>query len=68
MAQGNDDFNGIIFWEGKDGERQRKKYEALMNRDIVPTRYINEYWLCSLGLYDIVYWMLDRSCLTHFYA
>lgn len=69
MAQGgNADFNGVIFREGRDSRKYKKHYEALLNRDIVPTRYANDSFLHSLGLYDSVYWMLDRLSLTHFYA
>lgn len=66
MEQGNAEFNDIVFQEGKDGERHQKKYEALLKRDINPIRYVNDSFLRSLGLYDIVYWMLDRLNLTHF--
>lgn len=68
MEQGNADFNDIVFQKGKDGERHQKKYEALLNRDINLIRYVNDSFLHSLGLYDIVYWMLDRLNLTHFCA
>lgn len=68
MAQGGEaGFNGVIFQQGKDDQKHRKNYESL-NQDIVPTRYADDSCLCSLGLYDNVYWMLDRLSLTHFYA
>ena len=69
MAQGgNTDFNGVVFREGRDGRKQQKDYEALLTRDIVPKRYADDSRLHSLGLYDSIYWMLDRLSLTHFYA
>lgn len=55
MAQeGNVDYNGIVFREGRDGEKQRKKYETLMNEQIVSTRYTDDSCLCALGLFDSV--------------
>lgn len=69
MAQGgNADFNGVVFREGRDGRKQQKHYEALLTQDIVPTRYASDSCLHNLGLYDSVYWMVDRLSLTHFYA
>lgn len=56
MAKGgNDDFNRVVFREGRDNRKQQKHYEALLTQDIVPTRYTYDSWLCSLGLYDSVY-------------
>lgn len=68
MAQGGADFNGIVFRDGRDSEKQKKKYEALMNREISPTRYANDSCLRTLGLYANVYWMLGRLGLTYSYA
>lgn len=65
---GNVDINRVVFREGRDGRKQQKHYEALLNWDIILIRYVDDSCLLSLGLYDNVYWMLDRLSFTHFYA
>lgn len=67
MAQGgNADFNGITFRDRRDSEKQRRRYEALLNWEIVPARYAHDPCLCTLGLYDSVHWLLKRLGLSHF--
>lgn len=39
-----------------------------MNREIIPTRYADDSYLCSLGLFDSVHWMINVLGLSHFYA
>lgn len=49
MAQGgNVDLNGVVFGEGRDDRKQQKHYEALLTRDIIPTRYVDDSCLHSL--------------------
>lgn len=42
----------IIFRQGRDGTRQRKKYEGLLSQDIFSTRYFNNKFL-SLLIYFV---------------
>lgn len=67
MAQGGEaNSDGVIFREGRVGQRQRKKYEALQNREILSTRYVDDTCLCHLGLFDRIYWMIDMVGSTNF--
>lgn len=69
MAQeGNAHFEGVIFWDGRDGRKQQKKFKALLNRDIIPMRYADDTCLHRLGLFDSVNWMINKVGLSHFYA
>ncbi|KAI5444286.1 hypothetical protein KIW84_012786 [Lathyrus oleraceus] len=67
MAQvGNASFEGVIFWDGRDGRKQQKKFEALLNREIIPTRYAKDTCLHRLRLLDSVNWMISSVGLSHF--
>lgn len=56
MAQGREVvFDRVIFREGRVGQRQKKKYEDLQNREILSTRYVDDSCLCALGLFGSVY-------------
>ncbi|WJX33554.1 hypothetical protein P8452_21749 [Trifolium repens] len=57
---------GIIFRQGKPGEKQHKLYEALTSREGQPTRYADVACLRRLGLYDSVNHMLNLLNLNYF--
>lgn len=57
-----------FFGNGRDGQKQQNKFEALLNRDIITMGYANATYLHRLGLLDNVNWMINIVGLYHFYA
>lgn len=58
---------GIIFCEGKDGNRQRQRYQELLTQEVYSTRYIDDNCLYSLGIYHCVYYLLENLGLEHLF-
>lgn len=57
------DYMNITFKEGTD---QQQRYTILYLHKITLTRYTNDSCLRALGIFDIIYLMLDRIWWTHF--
>lgn len=55
----------IQFKDNDDGA-QRRRYKKLFCREILPTRYVDDLCLRTLGLYENVYFMLDKVSLCRF--
>jgi hypothetical protein len=53
------EFNGYILREGKPGDRQRRIIERLQNREILPTRYVDDNCPYTLGIYHSIFHLLD---------
>jgi len=62
------EFNGFILRGGKPGDRQRKIIERLQNREILPTRYVDENCLYTLGIYHSIFHLLDNLGLHNFFS
>lgn len=48
----------IIFRQGRNGTRKRKKCEDLLSQDIFSTRYVGNACLHRLGIYNNVYYLV----------
>ena len=62
------EYDGYILCEGKPGERQQKIVERLHWRDIISTRYVDEDYLYTIGLYHSIFHMLDILGLHDIFA
>lgn len=61
--RGQMDYMDIIFKKGID---RRECYTYMYQRLITHTRYADDTCLCSLGLYDNGYWVLNRFGWDYF--
>lgn len=57
------DFMNIVF---KEGMNQHQRYATLYRCQITMTRYSDDSYLCSLGMFDNVCFMLNTIGWTHF--
>ena len=62
------EFNGFILREGKPRDRQRKIIERLQNREILPTRYVDDNCLYTLGIYHSIFYLLDNLGLHSIFS
>jgi hypothetical protein len=56
----------VSFRQGKAGQKQESLYRTLLERDILPTRYLHVDCLKQLGLYESVGYLINALNLDYF--
>lgn len=57
----------IIFRQGRDDIKQRKKYEDLLSHDTFSTRYVDNACLQKLGIHNSVYYLVETLGLQNLF-